>query len=245
MPADLTPEELEQRIDAGELDPPAEPANCERCGEPATCELRFPAVSDRWATYCDACHQQIAEDCAEVAEHEIDHFGGAYGVPSFEARPIREPESLTPEELDELERLHSEATPGEWRAGRADMTSYHGDGSGPYKAVYVDDPNGEVHHVGGRLPAVVAEAFAGLEGDERCIENAQLIAAMRNALPALLRDARALRRVEALQLELEGLAEPGFGEDQTERQRAFGLVAKKLKRALTSAVEPAGDDHAE
>lgn len=67
-----------------------EPLYCTRCGRDIEdgCELRFPAVSDRWATYCGGCHQQIAEDCAEVAEHEIDHFGGAYGVPSFEARPI-------------------------------------------------------------------------------------------------------------------------------------------------------------
>jgi hypothetical protein len=46
---------------------------------------------------------------------------------------------LTEEALLELERLLVAATPGEWRAGRADMTSYHGDGRGPYKAVYVDD----------------------------------------------------------------------------------------------------------
>jgi hypothetical protein len=83
-----------------------EPLYCTRCGEPATCELRFPAVSDRWATYCDACHQQIAEDCAEVAEHEIEHFGGAFGVPSFESRALRDLAATTEPAQEEPSDAH-------------------------------------------------------------------------------------------------------------------------------------------
>lgn len=73
-------------------------------------------------------------------------------------------------------------TPGPWRPGRNDTLSYHWDGSGPYKAVYVDDPNGEFH-MGQRLPAVVAECYGPLGADPR--EIAALIAAAPDLLAAL------------------------------------------------------------
>lgn len=72
-------------------------------------------------------------------------------------------------------------TPGPWRAGRPDMTSYHGDGTGPFKNVYADDPDGEFH-LGERLPAVVAEARDAAGGD--CRANATLIAAAPDLLAA-------------------------------------------------------------
>ena len=65
-------------------------------------------------------------------------------------------------------------TQGIWRAGRNDTVSYHCDGrNGPYKNVYVDDPNGKMH-MGERLPAVVCEAFDALGAD--CRDNAERIA---------------------------------------------------------------------
>ncbi len=96
---------------------------------------------------------------------------------------------FTEAELAELCRLLTAATQGEWRSGRSDMTSYDADGRGPYKQVYVDDPHGEMH-MGNRLPAVVARGEAGLTGQERCVENAQLIAALVNAAPRLIAAAR-------------------------------------------------------
>jgi hypothetical protein len=88
--------------------------------------------------------------------------------------------------LDDLEALLAKATPGEWRAGRSDMVSYEMGSGEPFKNVYVDDPRGKMH-LGERLPKTVAR---GESID--CVENAQLIAASRNALPDLLRIARAV-----------------------------------------------------
>jgi hypothetical protein len=76
------------------------------------------------------------------------------------------------------------ATPGEWIAGRGDMLSYHEGGGGPFKNVYVDDPNGKIH-MGERLPAVVCEAQEALGVD--CRDNAAFIAAARTDLPAAIR----------------------------------------------------------
>ena len=73
-------------------------------------------------------------------------------------------------------------TPGLWFAGRMDTVSYHGDGGGPHKDVYVNDPNGEFH-LGTRLPAVVAVCYGALGSD--CRANARLIAAAPDLLAAL------------------------------------------------------------
>ena len=74
-------------------------------------------------------------------------------------------------------------TPGLWFAGRMDTVSYHGDGGGPHKDVYVNDPNGEFH-LGTRLPAVVAVCYGALGSD--CRANARLIAAAPDLLAACM-----------------------------------------------------------
>ena len=91
---------------------------------------------------------------------------------------------MTPATLDELAALEAAATPGPWRSGRSDMLSYSGDGVGPFKNVYCDDERAEMHR-GERQPYTVGRG----EGEE-CVENAQLIAALRNAAPELIRLAR-------------------------------------------------------
>jgi hypothetical protein len=93
--------------------------------------------------------------------------------------------------LSELEKLCEAATPGPWRAGRADMVSYDGAGGGPFKNVYCDDPRGGVHHVTGDvLPYTVARG----EGDkDECRHNAAFIAAARTALPVLIAEVRRLQ----------------------------------------------------
>jgi hypothetical protein len=91
----------------------------------------------------------------------------------------------------------SNHTPGKWYAGRIDAVSYHAEDveSGPYKNVYVDDPNGKMH-MGSRLPAVVCEVFGALGAD--CRTNAAYIVRCVNAHEALL---AALKRAHKLLVE--------------------------------------------
>jgi len=95
---------------------------------------------------------------------------------------------MTTADLDRLAELERAASPGEWRAGRPDMVSYHGGtGDGPFKNVYVDDPDG-AFHLGERVPATVCEAREALGCD--CRNNAAFIAAARNSFRELLALAR-------------------------------------------------------
>ena len=97
-------------------------------------------------------------------------------------------------DLELLERLHAEATDPPWRAGRSDMTSYGvGDGLA-FKNVYGPNFEPELHY-GKQVPLEEARGIG-----ERCHQNAQLIAAMRNAIPTLLAKAREhVRLVSALE----------------------------------------------
>lgn len=87
------------------------------------------------------------------------------------------------------------ATPGPWRAGRADMVSFDGTGAA-FKNVYVDDPRGG-EHLGQQLPYTVARG----EGDE-CLANAAFIARARTAWPDTIR-ALLTSRDETAQLRAE------------------------------------------
>ena len=90
------------------------------------------------------------------------------------------PDRLTDERLAELERLCAEATPGPWRTSREDMESYALDESGEWgHVVYIYRPDGH------RMPVF----------GERAREDARFIVAARAALPALIAEVRALRRV--------------------------------------------------
>jgi hypothetical protein len=79
----------------------------------------------------------------------------------------------------------SKHTPTPWYAGRMDAVSYHAEDveSGPYKNIYVNDPNGKMH-LGDRLPAVVCEVFGALGAD--CRTNAAYIVRAVNSHEALL-----------------------------------------------------------
>src|SRR5690606_22945170 len=97
------------------------------------------------------------------------------------------PDRLTDERLAELERLCAEATPGPWRTSREDMESYALDESGEWgHVVYIYRPDGH------RMPVF----------GERAREDARFIGAARAALPALIAEVRALRRVAEAALEL-------------------------------------------
>jgi hypothetical protein len=90
-------------------------------------------------------------------------------------------ERLTPEMLDELERLEREATKGRWRAVIED----------PPQPLYRG--NVALLENGDKYVAVIADE-AGASYEWR--ENARLIAAARNALPALIAAARLLEKAE-------------------------------------------------
>lgn len=75
-----------------------------------------------------------------------------------------------PDVLAAMERVVAEATQAKWRAGRMDMVSYEAHGGPPFKNLYVDDPDGEMH-LGHRLPRTIARA----EGDN-CLADAAMIA---------------------------------------------------------------------
>lgn len=88
--------------------------------------------------------------------------------------------------------LDAKATGGPWKAGRPDMLSYDGDGRGPWKQIYWDDPDAEMH-LGQQLPGVVGR----MDGDN-CIANAQTVAEYRTLAPRLAAWAqRVLPLVEA------------------------------------------------
>ena len=89
----------------------------------------------------------------------------------------------TKEQRQEWQRLADAATPGPWRAGCEDMVNYHGIYGSPFKAVYWDDPEAEMH-MGHTLPGLISEAYDAGEVD--CRDNAGFIAAARTAVPSLL-----------------------------------------------------------
>ena len=92
--------------------------------------------------------------------------------------------------LGEMEKLCEALPKREWRAGRPDMLSYDGDGYGPYKQVYMDNPRGRMH-LGERLPDVVARG----EG-KNCVAIAEFIADAKSNYPAIIAWAR--RAIELL-----------------------------------------------
>lgn len=88
--------------------------------------------------------------------------------------------------------LDAKATGGPWIAGRPDMLSYDGDGRGPWKQIYWDDPDAQ-EHLGEKLPGIVGR----MDGDN-CIANAQAAAEYRTLAPRLAAWAqRVLPLVEA------------------------------------------------
>jgi len=94
--------------------------------------------------------------------------------------------------LEEIEARERRATKGPWRPGRLDALSYDGDGDGPYKQVYVDNPEGKIH-MGERLPDVVVKAYDSLGAD--CRDNAVFVAHAREDVPWLVAEVRRLRKL--------------------------------------------------
>lgn len=61
---------------------------CKNCGAAATVELQFHQVSDVWQPYCDGCHEEMKATADEVNQHEMDRFGGAFGLAEWLVREL-------------------------------------------------------------------------------------------------------------------------------------------------------------
>ena len=120
-------------------------------------------------------------------------------------------------DLDELERLEKAATPGPWFAGTED----------PDDVVIWHGPNRDwFTNIADPKKGCVAFDFAG---DEKA--NAELIAALRNAAPALI------ARVRELEAEVEGRKQVQERAANWLKQR--GLRIAKLEAALREIVDRA------
>lgn len=123
--------------------------------------------------------------------------------------------------LAAMERVVSAATQAKWRAGRMDMVSYEAHGGAPFKNLYVDDPNGEMH-LGHRLPRTIARA----EGDN-CLADAAMIAMFDPpTLTALLAVARAAQELDDI------LSDPDA------RREIDSFTGQPLHNALDALTRP-------
>lgn len=60
---------------------------CPCCGEKPYKQLRYPNQShDRWDNMCQARYSEHLEISREINEHEMENFGGAYGLVTWEER---------------------------------------------------------------------------------------------------------------------------------------------------------------
>lgn len=76
---------------AHEADVPA----CEHCGQDAFILLRFPAVEaylgteEKWHPLCQSAYYEHLDNAEDTNRHETERFGGAYGLVTWEERPVR------------------------------------------------------------------------------------------------------------------------------------------------------------
>lgn len=63
---------------------------CPHCNyHRADLEVRYTNIDGDWEPVCSSCQQEHEAQGQEVIDHEMKYFGGAYGLPSWETRPIR------------------------------------------------------------------------------------------------------------------------------------------------------------
>lgn len=65
--------------------------DCKNCGRPAIVAVVMDNLP--YANYtplCDYCLQEHWETEQEIADHEMRHFGGAYGIPCSHTVPLEE-----------------------------------------------------------------------------------------------------------------------------------------------------------
>ena len=72
---------------------------CCQCPNDADIEVRYTNVSSEWGPICNSCQQHNEAVSQDVIDHEMKHFGGAYGLPTWETRPLslQQPRTQGPE----------------------------------------------------------------------------------------------------------------------------------------------------
>lgn len=151
------------------------------------------------------------------------------------------PSPISPEQVARLRELLAKATPGQWRVGRQQgaprdhLVDMGEPPSAPYFRMHKGLPKSGA--------CAGSPAFGIVESDDASAEeiaaNAALIAAMKNALPALLDQIEGLREALSRQSKrekrLRALVEANFGtlEEQERRMMRWGKSHHELARAIS------------
>lgn len=61
---------------------------CEQCQQPASTYIIYTNVSDTKHPICDCCARQHEQTAQEINQHEMDNFGGAYGLVTWAYEPL-------------------------------------------------------------------------------------------------------------------------------------------------------------
>ena len=70
------------------LDPRSASVVC-NCGEPAIVAIHFTNYDHRaWAPCCQRCYETHLDNAQDTNDHEMRHFGGAYGLVTWEERDV-------------------------------------------------------------------------------------------------------------------------------------------------------------
>lgn len=70
------------------LDPRSASVVC-NCGEPAIVAIHFTNYDHRaWAPLCQRCYETHLDNAQDTNDHEMRHFGGAYGLVTWEERDV-------------------------------------------------------------------------------------------------------------------------------------------------------------
>lgn len=77
---------------------------CVQCGATARFYLRPTNIMAQFHPYCGGCMNAEYAICEEIAQHEIQNFGGDYGIPNLEHKPIEFAEAIHAL-IAEIERL--------------------------------------------------------------------------------------------------------------------------------------------
>ena len=169
--------------------------------------------------------------------------------------PADMPDALTPDALDELRRLHDAATPGPWESDtveNADAVYGFGDDEGiGFDARAIYSPDGKVlfdslnSDAGEVLEEWGDDETHGSAWDEVAKQNAALIAATRNALPALIaaaeREQPASSALAIAREALERIKREGaqvidrIGENNVTRDSPMAAIAREALAKMEEA----------
>lgn len=96
-----------------------------RCGGEAALEIKFTNIPDEFKPMCQECYNDHLDKAKDTNDHEMKNFGGAYGLVTWEERPVTPTDTRCSDcpcrvgvhcrkgyqsALDENERLKNEIT---------------------------------------------------------------------------------------------------------------------------------------